>query len=60
MCSVVALFLFVILVAVVLGLIGAVTQGLTYLLIIGIVVLVADFVVFGMRWSRRSRRHVLR
>ncbi|UXY32932.1 hypothetical protein [Streptomyces sp. HUAS TT20] len=55
-----ALFLFLILVAIVLGLIGAVAEGLTYLLIIGIVVFVADLVLFGRRWSRRSHRHLLR
>ncbi|MBB4795764.1 MULTISPECIES: hypothetical protein [Streptomyces] len=52
-----ALFLFLILVAIVLGLVGAVMKGLAYLLIIGIVVLAADLVLVGMRWSRRSRRH---
>ncbi|MER6127820.1 hypothetical protein ABT173_35620 [Streptomyces sp. NPDC001795] len=51
-----ALFLFLILVAIVLGLIGAVANGLSYLLVIGVVVLVVDLVLFGMRWSRRSRR----
>ncbi|MEU6064859.1 MULTISPECIES: hypothetical protein [Streptomyces] len=55
-----ALFLFLILVAVVLGLIGTVAEGLTYLLIIGIVVFVADLALFGRRWSRRSHRHLLR
>ncbi|GAA3906965.1 hypothetical protein GCM10022207_90510 [Streptomyces lannensis] len=55
-----ALFLFFILVAVALGLVGALTQGLFYLLIIGIVVFVADFVLLGAGWSRRSHRHVLR
>ncbi|MFI6488198.1 hypothetical protein [Streptomyces sp. NPDC050564] len=52
-----ALFLFLILVAVILGLIGATVEGLFYLLIIGALVLVADLVLFGMRWSRRSHRH---
>jgi hypothetical protein len=55
-----ALFLFLLLVAIVLGLIGAVAKGLFYLLVIGIVVLVADLVLCGVRWSRRSRRHPLR
>ncbi|MEU9476152.1 hypothetical protein [Streptomyces sp. NPDC048191] len=55
-----ALFLFLILVAVVLGLIGTVAEGLTYLLFIGIVVFVADLALFGVRWSRRSHRHVVR
>ncbi|MFI5682535.1 hypothetical protein [Streptomyces sp. NPDC051636] len=52
-----ALFLFLILVAIVLGLIGVAVKGLFYLLIIGAVVLLADLVLFGVRWSRRSRRH---
>ncbi|OAH14588.1 hypothetical protein [Streptomyces jeddahensis] len=55
-----ALFLFLLLVAIVLGLIGAVAEGLFYLLIIGIVVLVADLVLFGVRLSRRPRRRPLR
>ncbi|MFG2303364.1 hypothetical protein [Actinacidiphila glaucinigra] len=54
-----ALFLFLLLAAVVLGLIGVVTDGLFYLLIIGIVVLVVDLVFVGVRW-RRSRRGLLR
>jgi len=52
-----ALFLFLILVAIILGLIGVAAHGLFYLLVIGVVVLVADLVLFGVRWSRRSRRH---
>ncbi|MFF3463888.1 hypothetical protein ACWCQN_39790 [Streptomyces sp. NPDC001984] len=55
-----ALFLFLILVAIVLGIIGVAVEGLSYLLIIGIVVFVADLVLFGMRWSRRSHRHFVR
>ncbi|WP_406321741.1 hypothetical protein [Streptomyces sp. NBC_01637] len=55
-----ALFLFLILVAIVLGIIGTVAEGLTYLLIIGIVVFVADLVLLGMRWSRRRRHHFVR
>ncbi|MFD9483248.1 hypothetical protein [Streptomyces sp. NPDC059991] len=55
-----ALFLFLILVAVVLGLIGAVADGLGYLLAIGVVVLVADVAFFTRRWIRRSRRRPVR
>ncbi|MEU5592256.1 hypothetical protein [Streptomyces sp. NPDC020298] len=51
-----ALFLFLIIVAIVLGLVG-VANGLFYLLVIGAVVLALDLVLFGMRWSRRSHRH---
>ncbi|MFE9174240.1 hypothetical protein ACFYNZ_33185 [Streptomyces kebangsaanensis] len=55
-----ALFLFLILVAVVLGLVGAVLKGLFYLLIIGVVLFVADLVLLGARWSRRPHRHLVR
>ncbi|WP_431962471.1 hypothetical protein [Actinacidiphila sp. bgisy160] len=54
-----ALFLFLLLVAVVLGLIGVVAEGLLYLLVIGIVVLVLDLVYVVVRW-RRSRGGPLR
>ncbi|MFB7501783.1 hypothetical protein ACFC09_45300 [Streptomyces sp. NPDC056161] len=39
--------------AIVLGLIGAVAKGLVYLLIIGVIVLVADIIFFGVRLGRR-------
>ncbi|MFI9646356.1 hypothetical protein ACIHAA_08710 [Streptomyces sp. NPDC052040] len=55
-----AFFLFLILVAIVLGLIGAVVKGLFYLLIIGCVIFVLSLVVWGARLSRRSRRHTVR
>ncbi|MFJ6820557.1 hypothetical protein ACIQRJ_09080 [Streptomyces niveus] len=55
-----ALFLFLVLVAVVLGIIGVVAEGLFYLLIIGIVLLVVSVAFFGVRWSRRSARRPLR
>ncbi|GAA5055053.1 hypothetical protein [Streptomyces sp. SID10815] len=52
-----ALFLFLILVAVVLGVIGVAASGLMYLLIIGIVVFVADVLLLGLRLGgRRGRR----
>ncbi|MCX4981863.1 hypothetical protein [Streptomyces sp. NBC_00572] len=53
------LFLALIVVAMVLGIIGATADGLLYLLIIGIVLLAADIVYFGMR-LRHSQRHRLR
>jgi hypothetical protein len=53
-----AFFLFLLLVAVVLGLIGAVVSGLFYLLVIGIVLVVADLAYAGALWSRRSGRPV--
>lgn len=58
--SAVALFLFLVIVAIVLGLIGWVVHGLGYLLIIGVVVLVVDIVLGLVRLARRSRRHRIR
>ncbi|MFF4752762.1 hypothetical protein ACWD5R_36695 [Streptomyces sp. NPDC002514] len=55
-----AFFLFLILVAVGLGLVGTVVQGLTYLLVIGVVVFVADLLLVGARWARRSHRRLVR
>ncbi|MEU4979469.1 hypothetical protein [Streptomyces sp. NPDC021969] len=54
------LFLFLVLVAVVLGIIGVVVEGLFYLLIIGIVLLVVALAFIAVRWSRRSSRRPLR
>ncbi|MGW1609228.1 hypothetical protein ACWCQZ_07440 [Streptomyces sp. NPDC002285] len=48
-----ALFLLLIVVAMVLGIIGAVTEGLFYLVIIGVMVLVADLVFLRIRLGRR-------
>ncbi|MDX3073463.1 hypothetical protein ACIP98_01160 [Streptomyces sp. NPDC088354] len=55
-----AIFLFLVLLAVVLGIIGVTAGSLSYLLFVGIVVLVADIVFFGVRSFRRARRHPLR
>ncbi|MGW3645861.1 hypothetical protein [Streptomyces sp. NPDC000878] len=55
-----ALFLLLVLVAVVLGIIGAVADGLGFLLVIGIVVFAADLIFFGTRISRRARRRPVR
>ncbi|CAM5593577.1 MULTISPECIES: hypothetical protein [Streptomyces] len=52
-----SLFLFLILVAVVLGIIGFVVHGLFYLLVIGAVLLVLDLVFAAVRLRRGSRRH---
>jgi len=49
-----ALFLFVIIVAIALGLVGAVVKGLFYLLIIGVVLFLADLVFGGIRMGRRK------
>jgi hypothetical protein len=49
------LFLFVVIVAIVLGIIGAVVKGMLYLLVIGVVLLVADLVLIALRWRRSAR-----
>ncbi|MCX4625213.1 MULTISPECIES: hypothetical protein [unclassified Streptomyces] len=54
------IFLLLLLVAFVLGLIGAVVDGLFYLLVIAIAIAVADVVYIVLRLSRSSRRHHLR
>jgi hypothetical protein len=56
----VAIFLFLILVAVVLGIIGAVVNGLFWLLIIGIVVFLLAFVVLSQLLKGGRRRHPAR
>jgi uncharacterized membrane protein YhaH (DUF805 family) len=50
------LFLLVVIVAIVLGIIGAVAHSLLYLLVIGAVLLVADLAVGAMRWKGSGRR----
>jgi hypothetical protein len=52
------LFLLLVIAAIVLGIIGVVAEGLFYLLVIGVVVLVAALVYLGMhmRGSPRHRR----
>ncbi|UYQ63503.1 hypothetical protein [Streptomyces peucetius] len=55
-----ALLLFLVLAAVVLGIIGVAAEGLGYLLIIGIVVFVAALGLIAVRWSQRSGRRPLR
>ncbi|WP_199833650.1 hypothetical protein [Streptomyces sp. NRRL B-3648] len=52
-----SVFLFLILVAVVLGIIGVAVHGLFYLLVIGAVVLVLDLVYVGVRFRRGGRKH---
>ncbi|MEU8792724.1 HIG1 domain-containing protein [Streptomyces sp. NPDC048643] len=51
-----SLFLFLILVAVVLGIIGVAVHGLFYLLVVGCVVLVAALVYGAMRFRRGGRK----
>jgi hypothetical protein len=51
-----ALFLLFIIVAIALGIVGAVVKGLFWLLIIGVVVVIIDLVVLGTRMGRRRGR----
>ncbi|MFD5063443.1 hypothetical protein [Streptomyces sp. NPDC058394] len=51
-----ALVLLLVIVAIVLGIIRVVAKGLFYLLVIGVVVLVADLVLLGLRLGRRRWR----
>ncbi|GAB7106890.1 hypothetical protein JCM4814A_52040 [Streptomyces phaeofaciens JCM 4814] len=53
-----ATFLLFLLVAVVLGIIGAAAEGLGWLLAVGVVVFVADVAFAAMAGSRRVRRPV--
>ncbi|WP_327066396.1 hypothetical protein OG500_11170 [Kitasatospora sp. NBC_01250] len=48
-----ALFLFILLIAVVFGFVGALVKGLLWLLVIGAVLFVAALVLGGMRLGRR-------
>jgi membrane protein implicated in regulation of membrane protease activity len=49
------LFLLLIIVAIALGIVGAVIKGLLYLLIIGVVIFLCAFVLLGARTRRRRR-----
>jgi hypothetical protein len=52
-----ALFLLLVIVAIVLGIVGVVVKGLLYLLIIGIVVFLGALVLGALRiWRRPGRR----
>ncbi|MDH6214316.1 hypothetical protein [Streptomyces pseudovenezuelae] len=53
-------FLLLVLIAVVLGIVGVAADGLGYLLVIGVAVLVAALVLTAVRWSRRSGRRPIR
>jgi len=48
-----ALFLFIIIVAIALGILGVVFKGLFWLLIIGLVLFLANLVFGGMRLGKR-------
>jgi hypothetical protein len=52
----IALFLLLIIVAIVLGIVGVVAKGLLYLLIIGIVVFLGALVLGALRMRRPGRR----
>lgn len=54
----VVLFLALVIVAIVLGLVGAVAHGLAFLLVIGIVLFAADLAYLALRWRRSGRRPV--
>jgi hypothetical protein len=51
----VILFLLLIIAAIALGIIGSVVKGLLYLLIIGVVLFLLDFIFLGSRLRRRRR-----
>ncbi|MFE1751867.1 hypothetical protein [Streptomyces anandii] len=53
-----SLFLFLILVAVILGIIGFAVHGLFYLLVIGAIVLVADLVFGVARFGGGRRKRI--
>ena len=55
-----AIFLFLLLVAVALGIVGEVVKGLLYLLFIGILVFLVAFLILGWRLRRRWRRQPTR
>ncbi|WP_329192185.1 MULTISPECIES: hypothetical protein [unclassified Streptomyces] len=52
------LFLLLLLVAVVLGFIGVLAEGLFYLLIIGVVILIVDIVIIVFRLRSGGKHHV--
>ena len=56
----IALFLLLVLVAMVLGIVGVAAKGLLYLLIIGIAVFLAAMLLAALRMRRRPRRHLTR
>jgi hypothetical protein len=56
----IALFLLLVIVAIVLGIVGVVAKGLLYLLFIGIVVLLGALVFGALRMRRRPGRRQAR
>jgi hypothetical protein len=55
-----ALFLLLVIVAMVLGIVGVVAKGLLYLLMIGIVVFLAALILAALRMRRRPGRRQAR
>lgn len=51
-----ALFLLLVIAAVALGIVGVVVKGLLFLLFIGVVVLLADLVLLGVKIRQGGRR----
>jgi hypothetical protein len=58
--SMIALFLLLVIVAIVLGIFGVVVKGLLYLLIIGIVVFLGALLLAALRMRRRPGRRQAR
>jgi hypothetical protein len=56
----IALFLLLVIVAIVLGIVGVVVKGLVYLLIIGIAVFLGALVLGALRMRRRPGRRPAR
>jgi hypothetical protein len=56
----IALFLLLVIAAMVLGIVGVVIKGLLYLLFIGIVVFLAALILAALRMRRRPRRYPAR
>lgn len=56
----IALFLLLVIVAIALGIVGAVVKGLLYLLIIGIVVFLGALLLSALRMRRRPGRRSAR
>ena len=56
----IALFLLLLIAAIVLGIVGVVAKGLLYLLIIGVVVFLGASLLAALRMRRRPGRHQTR
>ncbi|MEU3184059.1 hypothetical protein ABZ707_07580 [Streptomyces sp. NPDC006923] len=48
-------FLLLLLLAVALGITGMTLSGLSFLLVVAVIVLIADLVILGARWGRGRR-----